>query len=220
MSRLLLFDIDCTLLDTGGAGMAALKETACELFGAEGPELDLAGSTDSGIVRGMLDHFDSDLELEEFYRVYLSRLAPNLASFSGRVLPGVAELLADLEQAGAALGLLTGNIAHGAKAKIEHYGLEGYFSIEVGAYGDDHHDRNQLGPVALQRASAILGMDFQAEHAVVIGDTPKDIACGKAMGAATLAVATGGFSVQELNDEGADLSVEDLCDPRVARFLA
>lgn len=200
--------------------MAALREAACELFGAEGPELDLAGSTDSGIVRGMLDHFGSDLELEEFYRVYLSRLVPNLASFSGRVLPGVPELLAGLEQAGATLGLLTGNIAHGAKAKIEHYGLDGYFSIEVGAYGDDHHDRNQLGPVAVQRASAEHGIDFRAEHAVVIGDTPKDIACGQAMGAATLAVATGRFSVEELDSHGADLSVEDLSDPRVERFLA
>ena len=219
MKRLLLFDIDCTLLDTGGAGMAALKEAASELFGAEGPELDLAGSTDSGIVRGMLDHFDSDLELEEFYRVYLSRLSPNLSSFSGRVLPGVSELLATLEQTGAALGLLTGNIAHGAKAKIEHYGLDGYFSINVGAYGDDHHDRNKLGPVALERATAAHGVDFQAAHAVVIGDTPKDIACGKAMGAATLAVATGRFSVEELDACGADLTVEDLCDLRVGQFL-
>ena len=74
MPRLLLFDIDCTLIDTGGAGMAALKEAACELFGAEGPELDLAGSTDSGIVGGMLEHFGSDLSLEDFYQVYLTKL--------------------------------------------------------------------------------------------------------------------------------------------------
>lgn len=220
MSRLLLFDIDCTLLDTGGAGMAALKEAASELFGAEGPELDLAGSTDSGIVRGMLDHFGSDLSLEDFYQVYLSKLAPNLASFSGRVLPGVMELLANMDQSEAVLGLLTGNIAHGAKAKIDHYGLDGYFSINVGAYGDDHHDRNKLGPVALERATAAHGVAFQAANAVVIGDTPKDIACGKAMGAATLAVATGGFSVQQLAHEGADLVVEDLSEPSVVDFLA
>ncbi len=220
MPRLLLFDIDCTLVDTGGAGMAALKEAACELFGAEGPELDLAGSTDSGIVRGMLDHFGSDLALEEFYRTYLTKLEPNLAAFEGRVLPGVRELLDWLGKSGATLGLLTGNIAAGAKAKIDYYGLAGYFPIEVGAYGDDHHDRNLLGPVALQRARDVHGVDFQAGRAVVIGDTPKDIACGKAMGAATLAVATGGFSTSELREHGADLAVSDLSTPEARDFLA
>lgn len=200
--------------------MAALKETACELFGAEGPELDLAGSTDWGIVRGMLEHFGSDVALEDFYRLYLTKLGPNLASFSGRVLPGVMGLLANLEQSDAVLGLLTGNIAHGAKAKIDHYGLDNYFSIDVGAYGDDHHDRNLLGPVALGRASSMHGIDFRAEQSVVIGDTPKDIACGKAMGAVTLAVATGRFSVAELASHEADLTVGDLNDPRVADFLS
>ena len=220
MSRLLLFDIDCTLIDTGGAGMAALKETACELFGAEGPELDLAGSTDWGIVRGMLKHFGSDIALEDFYRLYLTKLGPNLASFSGRVLPGVMGLLANLDRSDAVLGLLTGNIAYGAKAKIDHYGLDGYFSIDVGAYGDDHHDRNRLGPVALERARRQHGVDFSAQQAVVIGDTPKDIACGKAMGATTLAVATGRFSVADLASHEADLTVVDLNDPRVADFLS
>ncbi len=219
MSRLLLFDIDCTLVDTGGAGMAALKQTASELFGAEGPELDLAGSTDWGIVRGMLEHFDSDMQLEDFYDLYLKKLAPNLGAFDGKVLPGVKDLLDEIVDSDAVLGLLTGNIAHGAQAKISHYGLDGYFSIEVGAYGDDHHDRNQLGTVALHRASSIHGVDFQANQSVVIGDTPKDIACGQAMGAATLAVATGRFSVAELEGFGADLAVEDLCDPRVNSFL-
>lgn len=219
MSRLLLFDIDCTLIDTGGAGMAALKETACALFGAEGPELDLAGSTDSGIVRGMLDHFESDIELEDFYRVYLEKLSPNLASYRGTILPGVTTLLDEITQSDASLGLLTGNIADGAKAKIDHYELAQYFSIEVGAYGDDHHDRNELGPVAIERANAAYGVVFQAEHSVVIGDTPKDIACGQAVGAVTLAVATGRFSVEELKACGADLAVEDLNDSRVRPFL-
>ena len=219
MARLLLFDIDCTLIDTGGAGMAALKEAACELFGAEGPELDLAGSTDSGIVRGMLEHFGSDMELEKFYQVYLQRLASNLHSFAGKILPGVTELLDEIEQSSASLGLLTGNIADGAKAKIEHYGLARYFSIEVGAYGDDHHDRNLLGPVALERACSIYGIAFRAEDSVVIGDTPKDIACGKAVGAATLAVATGRFPVEELQACGADLAVKDFSDSRVRSFL-
>ncbi len=219
MSRLLLFDIDCTLIDTGGAGMAALKETARELFGADGPELDLAGSTDSGIVMGMLEHFGSDISRDEFYQVYLAKLVPNLAAFTGCVLPGVEALLSELHRSGAALGLLTGNIVGGAKAKIVHYGLADYFPMEVGAYGDDHHDRNRLGPVALARASAEYGRVFQAESTVVIGDTPKDIACGKAMGAMTLAVATGGFSVDELAAYGPDLTVPDLTHPEVRQIL-
>jgi phosphoglycolate phosphatase len=208
MSRLLLFDIDCTLVDTGGAGMEALKQTARELFGADGPELDLAGSTDSGIVRGMLDHFSSDLSLDAFYEVYLSKLPPNLDSFAGRVLPGVDSLLDGIVRSDDTLGLLTGNIAKGAWEKLSYYGLSDYFAF--GAFGDDHHDRNLLGPVALDRASQNSEYVYQGENTIVIGDTPKDIACGKAMGAVTLAVATGGFSVAELIAYGADYAVEDL----------
>lgn len=208
MSRLLLFDIDCTLIDTGGAGMEALKQTARELFGADGPELDLAGSTDSGIVRGMLDHFSSDLSLDDFYKVYLSKLPPNLDSFAGRVLPGVDLLLDGLVRSDDTLGLLTGNLAKGAWGKLSYYGLSDYFAF--GAFGDDHHDRNLLGPIALDRASQHSKYVYQGENTMVIGDTPKDIACGKAMGAVTLAVATGGFSVAELIAYGADYAVEDL----------
>lgn len=217
MPRLLLFDIDCTLIDTGGAGMEALKQAARELFGADGPELDLAGSTDSGIVRGMLDHFESDLTHEAFYQVYLSRLPVNLESFTGRVLPGVHALLDDLQQGGSSLGLLTGNMADGAWAKLDYYGLRNYFPF--GAFGDDHHDRNQLGPVALERAQHHHGCVFQADETVVIGDTPKDIACGKAMGAVTLAVATGGFTVDELAAYRPDHVVEDLTSPAVLQIL-
>lgn len=217
MNRLLLFDIDCTLIDTGGAGMAALKQAACEVFGAEGPELDLAGSTDASIVNGMLAHFGSDASHDDFYQVYLSLLEPNLTSCNGRTLPGVEELLRDLERNDVPMALLTGNIAAGAEAKLIHYGLDHYFPF--GAYGDDHHDRNLLGSVALERAHLHHGIRFEAEHTVVIGDTPKDVACGKAIGAVTLGVATGGFSVEQLADCGADLVVADLTGDEVGDFL-
>ena len=188
--------------------MEALKQTARELFGAEGPELDLAGSTDSGIVRGMLEHFSSDLTLDAFYEVYLSKLPSNLDSFAGRVLPGVDFLLDSIMRGDDTLGLLTGNIAEGAWAKLSYYGLSDYFTF--GAFGDDHYDRNLLGPVALDRANQHTEYIYQGENTIVIGDTPKDIACGKAMGAVTLAVATGGFSLAELIAYGADYAVEDL----------
>ena len=197
--------------------MKALKDAACELFGADGPELDLAGSTDSGIVTGMLEHFGSDLELETFYQVYLRKLPVNLDLFTGKVLPGVDALLGNLRGEGAALGLLTGNIADGAWEKLIYYGLRDYFPF--GAFGDDHYDRNLLGPIALERAQQYYGRNFQANQTVVIGDTPKDIACGHAMGAVTLAVATGGFTMDELAAYEPDYVVENLTAPEVLQIL-
>jgi phosphoglycolate phosphatase-like HAD superfamily hydrolase len=129
--------------------------------------------------------------------------------FPGRVLPGVVELLDDLSRsAGITVGLLTGNIAGGAAAKMRHFGLDRHFS--VGAYGCDHADRNLLGPVALERAAGHAGRSFSPAETVVIGDTPKDIACARAMGAPCLAVATGRFSVDELRDAGATRVVATL----------
>jgi len=216
MAKLLLFDIDGTLVDTGGAGMHALQEAALAVFGERGPALDLAGSTDAGIVLGMLAHFGRSAELTDiqgFYRIYLERLEWNLlsGSFSGRVLPGVEMLLRQL--AGAPdthLGLLTGNIEDGAMLKMRHYQLDSYFV--VGAFGNDHHDRNQLGPVALRRASDHFGEEFATSDVWVIGDTPKDIACARALGAPCLAVATGKFSARELSEHGAECVVEDFAD--------
>ena len=218
--ELCLFDIDGTLVDTGGAGMRALQETAERLFGAEGPELDLAGSTDSGIVMDMHEHFGvdgSEDQVERFYTAYLERLEWNLAhgGFDGRVLPGVVALLESLAgDESVAVGLLTGNIAGGASAKMRHFGLDHHFPF--GAFGDDHHDRNELGPVALERASGHAGREFSAEGTLVIGDTPKDIRCAKAMGARCLAVATGSFCAGQLRDHGAEIVVESLVGVDVA----
>jgi len=221
-SKLLLFDVDCTLVNTGGAGLTALAETCLEVFEAEGPALDLAGSTDSGIVRGIFAHFgrEFDPELEAtFYEAYLPKLVANLhdKSFGGRVLLGVPELLADCEEAGHTLGLLTGNIARGGAIKVGHYGLAEHF--QFGAYGDDHWDRNLLGPIAIERANRHSGKDFSAKDAIVIGDTHKDINCAHAMGSPCLAVATGSQSSTELAAAGGELVVEDLTDPRVRDFL-
>jgi len=205
---LYLFDIDGTLVDTGGAGIAALREAALEIFGAEGPELDLAGATDLGISAYIHAHFGTEVTSEgndAFFRIYQQRLDINLKNenFGGRVIPGAPEMLAALaERPGTTLGLLTGNIASGAASKVRHYGLDQYFSF--GAYGCDHADRNKLGPIALERAAAQTGRSFTAGEIWIIGDTPKDIACAHAIGARCLAVATGRFSVEELAACGAD----------------
>lgn len=213
---LYLFDIDGTLVDTGGAGMAALKEATCEVFGHEGPALDLAGSTDLGIIANIHHHFEIEPTRERFdayLEIYLGRLDWNLAhgGYPGRVYDGVTELLVSLTaKPGAIVGLLTGNAAGGAAAKMRHFGLADHFPF--GAYGCDHADRNRLGPIALERASAHAGKSFSPSETWVIGDTPKDIACAHAIGARCLAVATGSFSAAQLRAHGADQVVETLVE--------
>lgn len=211
---LYLFDIDGTLVDTGGAGMVALNEATREFFGSDGPVLDLAGATDLGVIAKIHAHFEIEPTHERiaaYFEVYEGRLAWNLANggFPGRVYPGVTTLLAALStRPNATLGLLTGNTAGGAAAKVRHFGLTSHFAF--GAYGCDHADRNRLGPIALERAALHAGRDFTAAETWVIGDTPKDIACAHAIGARCLAVATGYFSAAELEAHGADLVVESL----------
>jgi phosphoglycolate phosphatase len=211
---LYLFDIDGTLVDTAGAGMAALNEATREIFGEEGPPLDLAGSTDLGVVASIHAYFEVEPTRQRFdayLEIYLVRLRWNLThgGFPGRVLGGVPEILAELAiRPGTAVGLLTGNAAGGAAAKMRHFGLDHHFPF--GAYGCDHADRNQLGPIALERAALHAGRSFSPGQTWVIGDTPKDIACAHAIGAKCLAVATGRFTAAELKAHRADRVVETL----------
>ncbi len=220
--KLLLFDIDGTLIDTGGAGLNALRDAFIESFelqdrADEMPKLDLAGSTDSGIVRSLCAHFaleDDEARTEAFYVNYLGRLQENLRGShrdEGRVLPGLPSLIHRLrDETDHTLALLTGNIARGAWIKVEHFGFEGIFGF--GAFGDDHHDRNQLGPIAVQRALDHSGSHFTADNVIVIGDTPKDIACARACEAMAVAVATGRFSATELQNYEPDVLFNDFTD--------
>ena len=211
---LYLFDIDGTLVDTGGAGMRAMQEATLEIFGASGPELDLAGSTDFGIAVHIHQQFGIEpnrARIEGFFDIYHRRLSWNLAhgNHPGRILEGVAEALTTLAgQPQATLGLLTGNTSIGAMAKLRHFKLDTYFAF--GAFGEEHADRNRLGPIALERAAAYAGHAFSPAEALVIGDTPKDIACAHAIGVRCLAVATGRYSVAALTAHGADFAVTSL----------
>jgi phosphoglycolate phosphatase-like HAD superfamily hydrolase len=211
---LYLFDIDGTLVDTGGAGMKSLQEASLEIFGHEGPALVLAGSTDLGVIANIHSHFQVDSTpeaIEAFFQAYLKRLDWNLThgGFTGQIFDGVVDLLAELSKLpDVAIGLLTGNIADGAAVKMRHFGLSAYFPF--GAYGSDQQDRNLLGPIALERAATHAARPFSAGETWVIGDTPKDIACAHAIGARCLAVATGRFSEAELKQAGADAVVASL----------
>ena len=223
-NRLLLFDIDCTLLNTGGAGMAAFHSAAEELYSEQiaqknGLQLDMAGSTDFGLIMEIFKSLgvqDSIGERDKFFQLYLSKLKVNLSDpkFDGQLLPGVVKTLNKLsepnERYDIFIGLLTGNLKEGAKIKVEHYGIEKFFTF--GAYGCDHFDRNELGPIALDRAHDEYGILFDPQETIVIGDTPKDINCAKAFGARSFAVATGSFSIDQLMNHSPDYVLDDLDD--------
>ena len=211
---LYLFDIDGTLVDTGGAGMTALREATAMVFGDQGPELDLAGSTDLGLIANIHAHFGiepTSENIDAYFGIYHKRPEWNLThgGFPGRVIEGAPALLDHLHKRGwTTIGLLTGNTMQGAATKVRHFGLADYFPF--GAYGCDHADRNRLGPVALERAMTHSGRSFEPQEIWIIGDTPKDIACAHAFGARCLAVATGAFSRDALQAHGADLVVNSL----------
>ncbi|MEX1118356.1 MAG: HAD family hydrolase [Terrimicrobiaceae bacterium] len=214
--RLLLFDIDGTLITSGGAGERALCEAMSHLFGVQEDlkGITLAGATDALIARHLLEKHGLPVTLENsaaLLDAYLQQLAAHLPRHRGRVLPGMLELLTILRgHPGVVLALLTGNLIRGAELKLTHYGVWEFF--EFGAFADDHHDRNELGHFAKSRALEIHGVDFPPECITVIGDTPKDIACGKAIGAKTVAIATGNYSVGELGAFDPDLVFADFSD--------
>lgn len=214
--RLVLFDIDSTLINTGGAGVQALKLATKKRFKIDDDlnGVEIAGRTDSGIVRQILAKHGTqptDEELQSFFDTYLELLARRLPICEGYVLPGITKLLEHLEsRPPITLGLLTGNLARGAQLKLEHYGLWKYFPF--GAFADDHHNRNELGIVARARALEHTGWQFAPSSIDVIGDTEHDVACGKAIGARTIAVATGSRPREELGKSKPDLLFDNFSD--------
>jgi phosphoglycolate phosphatase len=212
--RLLLFDIDGTLVSTGGAGFIALQEIVKRRFGVDDPldDIEIAGKTDANIAADILRKYEvvpTPENLSEFLDEYLERLARLLPTLHGRVLPGIGEILPRMKSnSNHVLALLTGNLAKGAELKLKHYGLWDYF--EFGAFADDHHDRNQLGAFARKRAAEKHGHEFDVARIDVIGDTAHDVACGKAFGARTVAVATGSWSAERLRAAQPDFLFDDL----------
>ncbi len=214
--KLLLFDIDGTLLTSGGAGERALRLGFRDRFGIDDDlsTVEIAGRTDSGIVRRMLAAHrlpETPENIAAFFDGYLHHLAVEIPRTPGRLLPGILPLLETLKpREDIVLALLTGNLARGAEIKLRHYGVWHYF--EFGAYADDHHDRDQLGHFAKARALAHHGLDFPAERIFVLGDTPHDITCARAIGARAIAIATGRFTRADLTPHTPDFLFDDLAD--------
>jgi phosphoglycolate phosphatase-like HAD superfamily hydrolase len=213
---LLLWDIDGTLISSGNAGLRALHSALRLVFRCEGSlhDIEFAGRTDTWIMRAIFRKFDLPATPENFARLfdaYVSALPAELHHPHARVLPGARELvLAAAAHGGFAQGLLTGNMRRGARAKLEHHGLWHHFPF--GAFGDDGEHRNDLGPHALRRAEDHHGVSFPPARVWIVGDTAHDIACGRAIGARTLAVATGSASVEALRSHAPDAVVPDLSD--------
>ncbi len=221
---LLLFDIDGTLT-IGGPGKAAFGVALERTYGTAGPIVnhDFSGKTDPLILRELLTAAgrpagDIRAGLPRFWGLYLAELEARIQADPVAVLPGVRELLDALTARGDVhLGLVTGNIKGGARIKLGSVGLWEYFPI--GAFGCDHEVRDELPPVALRRAEAHWRRPLRGEDTVVIGDTPRDVACGKAVGAATVAVTTGRFSAEALELAGADRVLPGFADVEAASAI-
>lgn len=211
--RLLLWDIDGTLISTGAAGHRAIERATAQSFGGDLEGIEIAGRTDSSIAHQILTKYGEPITedgMKSLLDLYLELLAQELPRSKGRVLPGVLELLERFQhRSDTTLGLLTGNLRRGAQLKLEHYQLWHFFAF--GAFADDHHDRNQLGAFALTRARE-GGEEFLPAQVDVIGDTGHDIACGKAFGARTIAVATGSWPREILAEYTPDFLFDDLSD--------
>jgi phosphoglycolate phosphatase len=218
--KLVLFDIDGTLVWTDGAGRRAIHHALVEVFGSIGPaDYRFDGKTDPQIVRDLMrvaGHADGHIDdrMQHVFDLYVERLREELRApgYHPCVLPGVVELLDALEShPDVVLGLLTGNLAEGARAKLKAVGIDPR-RFRVGAYGSDHEERPLLPDVARRRLRDDLGIEVVGSDCVIIGDTPADVTCGRAVGARAIGVATGRYSTEELRRHGPAAAFVDLSD--------
>ena len=222
MQKLILFDVDGTLLTARSAPRRAFERALLEVYGTAGPIAThtFSGKTDPHIARELLtlaglDDEAIDAGLPILWQTYVQGLAVELEApgHVTHVLPGVHALLAALTSRprDAVLGLLTGNIPAGAALKLASARID-QSAFRLGAYGSDCEQRDGLPPVAVERALAATGLEFRGKDVIVIGDTPHDVTCGRALGVKAIAVATGSHEAPSLHAAGADVVFEDLAD--------
>lgn len=217
-SHLVLFDIDGTLIDTGGAGIRALDRVFADLYGIPNAfaNYSFSGKVDKRILLDAFQQFwqrePTSKEIEGVRSGYLERLDDELARNPDqyRVLPGVRQLLSRLRQESIPTGLATGNLAEGAKRKLALGNLWHYFPF--GGFGSDHEHRGELTRIGIDRAREHTGLDFAADHVVVVGDSPLDIHAARYNNARVIAVLTGWDPPEELAAAGPDLLLDDLSD--------
>lgn len=219
MQRLVLLDIDGTILSSNGAAARPFRRALEEVFGTSGPlqGYSFAGKTDPQIARDLLRlaRIDDDIVaagLDRIWPLYVEGLRDELRSARVTMFPGVARLVHRLDsEPSAVLGLLTGNVADGARLKLTAAGLD-FNLFRVGAFGSDHPDRSELPAIAIERAERLSGHRFEGKSVVIVGDTPLDIACGEHLGVRTIAVATGSYGADELAACGPDHVFGSLSD--------
>jgi len=214
--RVIFFDIDGTLLLSGGAGQKAMERALVEEFQISMPfdGVLTAGRTDFGIVTEIFDRYEidhSDRERQRFRQAYLDRLPECLKLLPGETLPGVHALLDQLSrQSDVKLALLTGNYSKGAWIKLQHFELDHYF--DFGGFGDIHADRNLVAESAHATAESELSRSIPGEQCWVVGDTPADISCARSIGASVVAVATGAYKEAVLSTHEPDHLFADFRD--------
>jgi phosphoglycolate phosphatase len=210
-----LFDIDGTLLVTGGAGAVAWQRAFRELHGIEAniEEHTHAGMTDPEIAeivfREVIGRDGSDAERAQAIGAYLNHLADAVAESPGyRVMPGIEELLPRLAEQGVLLGIVTGNIEAAAHLKLARGDLNRFFAF--GGYGSDSRDRTELTKRAIQRGGEVSGHPLDRAATIAAGDTPRDVKAGHGAGIKVVGVATGQYSVEELREAEADWAIADV----------
>jgi phosphoglycolate phosphatase len=215
--RVVLFDIDGTLLVTGGAGAVAWQRAFLELYDVEAniKEHTHAGMTDPEIAeivfREVIARDGSEAERAEAIGVYLSHLADAVEESDGyRVMPGIEALLPQLVEQGVLLGLVTGNIEAAAQIKLARGDLSRFFAF--GGYGSDSRDRTELTKKGLERAATVSGSPVDPTTAIAVGDTPRDVKAGHGAGIKVVGVATGAYTVDQLNEASADWAISDVTD--------
>ena len=210
----ILFDIDGTLVEAGGAGMLAIRTAFQHLFGIDDlPRIPLGGRTDQGILSELFAHHGMryDDHRDSFDATYWEHLPRTLHETKGSVLPGVVPLIEKLHRLeDCRIGILTGNSRRAAKIKLDHFQLQDFF--QFGGFGDFHENRNDVAQLALEDAKLHLGDSFRPDRVWVVGDTVNDIRCARAIEASVVAVQTGGVPLDEIQAARPDAVLPNLKD--------